>query len=123
MQRVMPSLSQNLRQTNHRLRFWLDRFVPKPAAPLPLATPEQMTAILSELLRAAEWLHTAQTAAREKDPDLDAEIREYRANVVWLHELLPGMHVRLLAERARLEVERSRVRATAEWARASRQTL
>jgi hypothetical protein len=40
-----------------------------------------------------------------------------------LRDLLPSLHRQLLAERSRLEAQRSRVQSAAQWARASRQTL
>jgi hypothetical protein len=40
-----------------------------------------------------------------------------------LRDLLPSIHAQLLAERARIEAERARLRAASEWACASRQTL
>ena len=50
------SLSHNLRDTNHRLRFWLDSMVPGPGQPT-CAMPEHMAALLSELLHAGAGLH------------------------------------------------------------------
>lgn len=121
----MPSLagsrSQNLRDTNRRLRYWLDHMAPSPSQMA--VTPEDMAALLSELLRAGAELRAEPVADRANDPELDAELATYRGNVERLRELMPLIHRRLLAERARLEAQRERVRSAAEWARASRQTL
>lgn len=116
------SLSHNLRDTNHRLRFWLDSMVPGPGQPTG-AMPEHMAALLSELLRAGAGLRAKPLPAKGEDPELEAELETYRSHVVRLRELLPSIHSQLLGERARLEAQRTRVQSAAEWARASRQTL
>jgi hypothetical protein len=118
----MPSLVQNFRETNARLNFWLDSMVAKHGRPA-LATPEQMAALLSELLRAGAGLRAEPMPEKGNDPELDLELEKYRCNVERLREFLPSIHRQLLAERARLEAQRARVRSAAEWARASRQTL
>jgi len=129
---MMPSRSQNLRETNRRLLFWLDNIVARHEQ-TEVATPEQMAALLSELLRAGAALRAEPIPAKGKgngndngnsnDPELDSELELYRRNVERLRDLLPSIHRQLLAERARLEAQRARVRSAAEWARASRQTL
>jgi hypothetical protein len=118
----MSSLSHHLRDTNHRLRFWLDSLAPRPGQPM-TATPEHMAALLSELLRAGAKLRIEPPPAPGANPALDHELQQYRCNVELLRELLPSIHGQLLAERARLEAQRARVQSAAEWARASRQTL
>jgi hypothetical protein len=115
--------TQELHETNRRLKFWLDSLPASSAftdAVLPVPTPQQMSGLLSELLRAGEWLR-----ARPEHPDaeLEHELSEYRAQVERLRSLLPFIHRALLSERARLEQERERVSAAAEWAYGSRQTL
>jgi hypothetical protein len=118
----MPSLVENLRETNHRLSFCLDSMVAKHGQPA-LATPEHMAGLLSELLRTGAGLRAEPTPAKGDDPDLHRELEKYRCNVERLREFLPAIHGQLLVERARLEAQRARVRSAAEWARASRQTL
>jgi hypothetical protein len=122
MERMMSSLAENLRDTNYRLRSWLDNMVAVHGQPV-IATPEHMAALLSELLRTGAGLRAEPTLAKGNDLELDGELEEYRRNVERLRELLPSIHGQLLAERARLETQRARVRSAAEWARASRQTL
>ncbi len=119
-QLTQNQLAQNLHDTNHRLRFWLDSLVPDQAPPGG-ATPQQMAGLLSELLRAGEWLRAG--LPQERDPELEAELGNYRRNVERLRELLPFIHALLLREKARLETERARVECAAEWARGSRRTL
>lgn len=117
----MPSLLLNLRETNRRLSFWLDSMV----APReqPVASPEQMAGLLSELLRAGTWLRAEPLPTPGADADLNLELERYRGNVERLRDLLPTIQTQLLAERARLEAQRARVQSAAQWARASRQAL
>jgi hypothetical protein len=119
----LPQLrSQNLRDTNQRLRSWLDNMVGEHGQPA-RATPEQMAALLSELLRVGAGLRAQPIPAQGNDPELDGELDKYRRNVERLRELLPSIHTQLLVERARLEAQWTRVQSVAEWARTSRQTL
>jgi hypothetical protein len=112
-------LAQNLHETNSRLGLLLDSFAPDRAQPRP-ATPQQMASLLSELMRAGEWLRGMPSG---KDAAVETELCEYRKNVERLRELLPSIQTALLGERARLEQERARVESAAAWARSSRQTL
>jgi hypothetical protein len=120
-----PSRSESLRESNCRLRFWLDNILHNmvPGDEQLHVTPEHMTALLSELLRAGAELRAQPIPARGSDPALDQELETYRGHVERLRALLPAIHTHLLAERARLEAQQARVRSAAEWARASRQTL
>jgi len=119
--------AHTLRETNIRLRVWLDSLFPEATQPersssIPprAATPQQMAGLLSELMRAGQCLRSLPS---EKDAALDQELSEYRASVERLRTLLPSIHSTLLEERARLERERARVQSAAEWASRSRQTL
>ncbi|HZQ95166.1 MAG TPA: hypothetical protein VFA67_09165, partial [Candidatus Sulfotelmatobacter sp.] len=111
-----------LQETTRRLKERLDSLAPgsesSSAAPMPM--PEQMSGLLSELMRAGEWLRRA---ADYRDDEVEHELSEYRRQVERLRALLPLMQRALLNERARLERERERVHAAAEWARGSQQTL
>lgn len=118
----MSSLSHLLRDTNRRLSTWLEALVSRPENPV-VARPEQLTALLSELLKTGAALRAQPLPPSGTDPELDSELALYRGHVERLRQLLPSIHSQLLLERARLEGQRSRVRAAAEWARASRQTL
>ncbi|MGP0020480.1 MAG: hypothetical protein ACLPHP_18070 [Candidatus Sulfotelmatobacter sp.] len=120
-------LAQNFHETNVRLALLLDSLIPDRTPSEPLlnpppraATPQQMAALLSELMRAGQWLRSLPC---EKDATLERELSEYRKQVERLRMLLPSIHQTLLGERARLEQERARVVSAAEWARSSRQTL
>lgn len=119
-----PELAQTIRETNARLRFWLDGLAPDPAQPGPppgsAASPQQMAGLLSEMMRAGQWLRAL---PGDKDALLAEELSEYRKNVERLRAVLPSIHGALLRERARLEQERARVESAAAWASGSRQTL
>lgn len=118
----MPSLSHLLRDTNCRLGPWLEGMVSPPHNPV-IVRPEQLTAILSELLKTGAALRAQPTPQAGTDPELDFELARYRRHVERLRDLLPSIHSQLLLERACLEAQRARVKAAAEWARATRQTL
>jgi hypothetical protein len=122
---MMPSATthatDDLHETNRRLRVWLDSLLPAAAdGPPVVASPQQMNGLLSELMRAGICLRAS---SERRDAELEQEANEYRGQVERLRALLPAIHAALLAERARLEQERDRVQSAAEWARASRQTL
>lgn len=111
-------LTENLRQTNTRLRFWLESLDPDPAHP----APQLISELLSELLRAGVWLRGA-ARPEERGVQLQAEMGEYRQNLERLRDRMPAIHRCLLAERARLEAERTRIESAVEWVQGSRQTL
>jgi len=112
--------TQKLRQTNARLRFWLDslaRAQANPGAPKPRIISE----LLSELLHTGEWLQSG--TSQEPAPQFEAEFIEYRRNLELLRSQMPAIHRHLLEERARLEAERTRIESAMEWAQGSNQTL
>ena len=113
-------LAHHLHHANSRLRFWLERLGSDPACATP-ATPQEMSGLLSELLRAGEWLRAG--LPEEREPGLEIELDEYRRNVSRLRELLPSIHSQLLKERARLEDERRRITSATPWVQGTRQTL
>jgi hypothetical protein len=118
----MPLLLQNLRDTNRRLSFWLDGMITGTGRQA-VVVPDHMAGLLSELLRAGATFRAEPVSAKANDPELEAELETYRDNVERLREVLPSIHGQLLAERARIEAQRARVKSAAEWARASRQIL
>ncbi len=117
----MPSLLQLLRDTNRRLKFCLDNIAAKREAEV--VTPEQMGTLLSDLIAAGASLRARALPAASHDQELEGELAEYRHQVERLRDLLPSIHRALLAERARIERQRSRLQSVSEWARTSRQTL
>jgi hypothetical protein len=115
------SRSENLRATNHRLSVCLQSMFASRSSMM--VTPEHMSLLLSELLRVGAELRAKPIPDKGSDPELDEQMETYRLHVQRLRELLPSIHGHLLAERSRLEAQRARVRAAAEWATTSRQTL
>jgi hypothetical protein len=128
MSRLAPNpLAFSLREANSRLGSWLDSMTlsqPDPDKHGPQEPrnliPQQMAGLLAELMRAGQWLREL---PREREPEIELELNQYRRHVERLRDLLPSMQAALLQERARLEQERARVQSAAEWARRSRQTL
>jgi hypothetical protein len=118
----MPLLLKTLRDTNRRMVSWLEGLAAMQGRPT-LATPAQMSGLLSELLLAGAGLRAEPIPEKGNDPELDGQLETYRHNLEQLRELLPFIRSQLLGERARLEAQRTRVRSVAEWARASRQTF
>ena len=118
----MPSRVQTLRDANRRIPDWLDCVVARHEQAT-VVTPDQMAGLLADLLKAGEGLRAEPTPEQGVDPELDDELEKYRRNVERLQRMLPAIHNQLLMERARLESQRARVQAAAEWARASRRTL
>lgn len=116
-------LTEQLYRTNQRLHVLLEALAPSLMQTCPLtkpASPQQMAGLLSELMRAGQWLRQL---PQTREPELEHEVSRYRENVERLRDLLPSIHSTLLMERSRLEQERARVDAAAEWAQRSRQTL
>ena len=122
----MPSRVQTLRDANRRIPDWLDCVIARHEQAA-VVTPDQMAGLLAELLKAGEGLRAEpipeQGVDSELDDELDDELQKYRRNVERLQRMLPAIHSQLLVERARLEFQRARVQAAAEWACASRRTL
>jgi hypothetical protein len=108
--------SQNLHDTNRRLRGVLEEL--SHSDPAPATIGPRMELILTELLRVGGWLQSA--AAGPADRELQEEINQYRQNLELLQTLLPEIQARLLTERARLESERSHLEAANAGVRASR---
>ncbi len=116
-----PDALETLRQVNENLRSALHRLRPEQRDGSTIG-PREFSAILSQLLRAAECLrcrrpHSDGTLAFDKEP------LEYRNNLEELKDFLPEVHARLLAEKSRLETARNHLAAATAWSRASKQTL
>jgi hypothetical protein len=112
-------LVENLRGTNVRLGCLLDSLHADTAEKRSV-TPQRMAGLLSELMRAGQWLRQMPS---EKTSQLEKELNEYRTQVERLRDILPSIHKALLRDRSRLEQERARVQSAAAWAHSSRQTL
>ncbi|MFZ1130463.1 MAG: hypothetical protein WBV31_12340 [Terriglobales bacterium] len=110
-----------LRQVNENLRAALLRLRPERTRCSSI-TPHDFSGILRQLLRAAECLRRP-SANSDAAAALQQQALEYRGNLEKLRRFLPDVHLRLLAEKARLETARARLATAAEWAQARKTTL
>jgi len=116
-------LASDFHRISIRLRSLLDSLFPCAAeisGQPRVVTHAQMATLLSCLMQAGTWLRTLPS---EQESSLKHAVAEYREQVQRLHGYLPSIQSAILAERARLEQERERVRLAEEWMRTSRQTL
>jgi hypothetical protein len=113
--------ASTLRLANTSLRAWLVRLRAEPIALSPVQA-NDLQDLLAELLRAFGCLRTG-PEEKPTDGELESEIAEYRTNLESLAKVLPSVQGRLLAERARIQIEQSHIAARKAWAQASRRTL
>lgn len=111
---------ETLRQINENLRSALLRLHPE-RKHCSAITPRDFSDILRQLARARECLRCPITNSERSVP-LEKESREYCINLEKLKQFLPSLHVRLLAEKSRLETLRNHATAAIAWSRASQQT-
>jgi hypothetical protein len=114
---------ETLRHVNDFLRSALIRLRPE-RTHCSNIQPHDFSEILSQLLRAAECLRRLPPSAQGAETlgALEAEKLAFRGNLEKLQRFLPGLHVRLLAEKARLERARAHVAAAAAWAESNQKT-
>jgi hypothetical protein len=117
---MSSSGTESLRLANGNLRAGLSRLQAESSASD--LDEKDLSSLLSLLLRAGDCLRSIPPDA-VPDEDLEKEISEYRSTVEQLAEVLPRIHGKLLTEKARLEIARAHVAATAAWAQTSRKTL
>lgn len=103
-----PVAIETLREVNDNLRAALLRFRPE-RRHCSSIRPQDFSEILSQLLRAAECLR--QPRAPEEALAFEKEALDYRRNLEALKRFLPDLHLRLLAEKSRLETARRHVAA------------
>jgi len=116
-----PHIAQGLHESSAIIRRVLHDLLSGASESSPrAATPQQMSDLLSELMRAGQRLRAL---PEKQDENLQQEICEYRLEVERLRSILPAIQASLLAERTRLEQERERLNGAAAWAQASLQTL
>ena len=112
----MPDAIETLQQVNASLRSALVRLRPE-RTHCSAIRPQDFSDILNQLLRGAECLRRPPQQA-DAAGALQKEAIEYRSNLERLKHFLPDVHMRLLAERLRLESARMHVTSAADWARA-----
>ena len=112
---------QDLHESTNRIRQVLGELhLPSSGNAAKVVNAEQMSELLSGLMRAGQWLRALPS---DRDQNLEREVCAYRDEVERLRSFLPAIQAALLAERGRLEKERERLNAAASWAQASRQTV
>ncbi len=122
---MSPDALETLRQVNHNLRSALIRLRPE-RKHCSTIRPQDFSDLLAQLLRASECLASGslkQRTSASATAALKQETLEYRQNLEKLKHFLPDVHVRLLAERSRLETARNHLAAAAAWAQARSKTL
>ena len=118
---VPPDTLATLREVNQNLREALFRLQPERKACASIQ-PGDLSDLEAQIARAAECLRL-QSAPVEFAADLEREKLAYRRNLEELKQFLPSLHVRLVAEKARLEAARQRLAAADSWAQARRKIL
>ncbi|MGA7685071.1 MAG: hypothetical protein WCC32_13425 [Terriglobales bacterium] len=129
-----PEAVEVLRRVNLKFRSALLRLRPEHRHCSTLR-PQDLSDVLSHVLEATDCLRNIDSrfAAEGSREDvrmtneaakiIEKEALEYRGHLENLKRFLPDLHLRLLAERARLETARAHLSAAASWAGASKKTL
>ena len=117
---MSSTATESLRIANGNLRAGLAR-LEQASASDPLRA-DDLSGLLTKLLCAAECLR-AIPAHSTPDTESETAISEYRRTIEELARILPGVHGRLLTEKARLEIAQAHVTATAAWVHANQKTL
>jgi len=105
--------AQAVEEANRKIGQFIDKLRPGQASFPPAL--EEMTAVLAEIVHVGESMRDDQ--AQNAEGHLAEALTLYRSHLQQLQDLLPGLHARLLTERARLEAERAHVDAASAWAR------
>lgn len=118
---MSSTATATLRIVNGNLSARLARLSPE-LNPSALLHPEDFSSLLTALLQARDCLRGIAPGSAP-DAELEKVIFEYRNTVEQLAQILPRIHGKLLTEKARLEIARAHVIATAAWAQTSQNTL
>lgn len=118
---MSPAVIATLRQINANLRAALTRLKPEQTHCL-MIKPQDFSDLLADLLSGADCVRNAAMLS-PLAAEAKREMAEYRENLEALKQCLPGLHTRLLAERARLATTQVRMSAAAAWAQANKKTL
>jgi hypothetical protein len=110
-----------LRQVNDKLRSAMVQLRPE-RRHCSTIKPQDLSDLLGQLQQASECIKRG-TRPSELTDALEEQSLEYRSNLENLKHFLPGLQVRMLAEKARLESARNHVAAAAAWAQVRKKTL
>src|SRR5512135_3569280 len=113
----MP-LKKSLHDANGKMRQMLAMLVLQDAGPLQVTAGD-----LSDLLSAIQYASHQLESHEDSAKTAKSEISEFQRNLEQMKIALPYLHSRLLAERARLELQRRHLNAAAQWAETSKGTL
>ena len=114
---MSPDTLETLRQVNDFLRSARLGLRPERKSCLAIK-PRDFYDILGQILRAAECLRHLPPPHSEGAAAVERAMLEYRSNLEELKSFLPGLHVRLLGEKARLGTARAHVATAMDWAQA-----
>ncbi len=113
----MP-LKQSLQDANGKMRHMLAMLVLQDSGPLQVGAED-----LSNLLFSIQYASHQLESHADSINTVKSEISEFHRHLEQMKTALPHLHSRLLAERARLELERRHLNAATHWAEASKGTL
>ena len=104
-----------LRRVNSKLHGVLEALNPEKHSCLNLEA-EDLSSVLTDLLRAAECLRAMSNDASPIPPELVGERAQYHLNLLELERMLPDFQTRLLAEKSRLLRAQDHLDRAASWA-------
>jgi len=113
--------SESLRQVNRNLGAKLERLRSWQNADI--RSLRDLFGLRSDIVHVSNCLRSPHAGSDRNDPALNSEIKQYRMNLQQLAEILPVVHVRLQARRARLRVALDHLQAVTSWADASQRSL
>ena len=108
-----PSLIETLRTANYQLRAELSHL---DAGSSPIAP--NLPGLLAQISQTSEALRGASPSVLA-DPQLQQELSHYRNQLEQLRQVLPGFHVRLQVEKARLRAALDHLHSVSAWARSN----
>ena len=114
----MAPLKQSLQDANGKMRQILAMLVLQDSGPLQV-TAGELSDLLLIIQHASHQLESHEHDTKVAKPELS----EFHRNLEQLKLALPHLHSRLLAERARLELQRRHLNAASKWAETSKGTL
>jgi hypothetical protein len=112
----MPTPLEVLHNTNGEIVAMLELVARQQSGPLQV-TPRHISKLVEELKVSGK---VAKSLASTREPEVASEIADYHHNLERLLNALPGLHERLLAERARLQHANEHVHAATGWAQSQK---
>jgi hypothetical protein len=113
---MVPDALGALCEVNKNLRLTMLRLRPE-RTHISTLSPRDFLDLRNQMLRAGNCLRGLPRIAEATD-EVRKELIEYQANLRKLHQFLPDVHGRLLAEKSRLSAARTHTAAASHWAQA-----